>query len=169
MDKDPFNQIIKKWQPKGAFVDLVEKYLGMNAGLWSSVCVWSWIFKNFLENFCMFVNEEVCEIIISSTTDYEFSAAICIFKALIWSVYYYHEMLSSDIDRREKYKRLVVYGFHSWQINWYLTPRREKLFMKTSIASRLRPICSWFSLDHTSNSWLNVILSPIMDLSYTTN
>ena len=33
----------------------------------------------------MFVNEEVCEIvlIISSSTDYEFSAAIFIFKALM--------------------------------------------------------------------------------------
>ena len=35
--------------------------------------------------FVMFVNEEVCEVvlIISSSTDYEFSAAIFIFKALI--------------------------------------------------------------------------------------
>ena len=39
MYEDPFNQIIKKWPPKGVFVDLLEKYLGMNAGLWSSVCV----------------------------------------------------------------------------------------------------------------------------------
>ena len=115
----------------------------------------------------MFLNEEVCEIvlIISSSTDYEFSAAIFIFKALMWSVYYYHEMLA-DIERQENYKRLVAYGFHSWQINWYLTHRREKLFMKTSITSRVRPICSWFSFDPSSNSWLNVKLSPIKDLSY---
>ena len=99
----------------------------------------------------MLVNEEVCEIvlIISSCTDYEFSAALLILKVLMWNVYYCHEMLA-DIDRQENYKRLVAYGFHSWQINWYLTPRRGKLFMKTSIATRLRPICSWFSFDPSS-------------------
>ena len=99
----------------------------------------------------MFVNEEVFEIapIISSCSDYVFSSAILIFKVLMWNVYYYHEMLA-DIDRQENYKRLVAYGFHSWQINWYLTPRRGKLFMKTSIATRLRPICSWFSFDPSS-------------------
>ena len=76
----------------------------------------------------MLVNEEVCEIvlIISSCTDYEFSAALLILKVLMWNVYYCHEMLA-DIDRQENYKRLVAYGFHSWQINWYLTPTREKL------------------------------------------
>ena len=126
--------------------------------------------KTFLRIFVMFVNEDVCEIVftISSSTDYEFSAAMYIFKALMWCVYYNHEILA-DIDRREKYKRLVAYGFHSWQINWYFTHRREKLFMKTSTASRLRPICSWFSFDSSSNSWLNIILSPIKDLSYFTN
>ena len=31
MKKDPFNQIIRKWQPNCVFVDLLEKYLGMNA------------------------------------------------------------------------------------------------------------------------------------------
>ena len=30
MKKDPFNQIIRKWPPKGDLVDLLEKYLGMN-------------------------------------------------------------------------------------------------------------------------------------------
>ena len=40
MKKDPFNQIIRKWQPKGVFVDLLEKHLGMNGGLWSNVYVW---------------------------------------------------------------------------------------------------------------------------------
>ena len=149
MDKDPFNQIIKKWPPKGVFVDLVEKYLGVNAGLWSSLCVWSWIFEKIFENFC-----DVCERRrvwnCSYSTDYEFCAAIFVFKALMWSVYCYHEMLP-DIDRQENYKRLVAYGFHSWQINWYLTPRREKLFTKTSIASRLRPIWYWFSFDPSSN------------------
>ena len=76
----------------------------------------------------MFVNEKVCEIvlIISSSTDYEFSAAIFIFKALMWSVYYYHEMLA-DIERQENYKRLVAYGFHSWQINWHLPPETKKI------------------------------------------
>ena len=32
MKKDPFNQIIRKWPPKGVFVDLLDKYLGTNAG-----------------------------------------------------------------------------------------------------------------------------------------
>ena len=99
----------------------------------------------------MFVNQEVSEIVfvICSCTDYELSAAILVFKVLMWDVYYYHEMLA-DIDRQQNYKRLVVYGFHSWQINWYLTPRREIIFMKTLIATRLRPVCSWFSFDPSS-------------------
>ena len=65
----------------------------------------------------MFVNEEECEIVLisSSSTGYEFCAAIFIFKALMWSVYYYHEMLA-DLERQENYKRLVVYGFQSWQM-----------------------------------------------------
>ena len=33
MKKDPFNQIIRKWLPKGVFVDLLDKYSGMNADL----------------------------------------------------------------------------------------------------------------------------------------
>ena len=40
MKKDPFNQIVMKRQPEGVFVDLLEKYLGMNAGLWSNVYLW---------------------------------------------------------------------------------------------------------------------------------
>ena len=40
MKKDPFNQIIRKSQPKGVFADLLEKNLGMNAGLWNNVYVW---------------------------------------------------------------------------------------------------------------------------------
>ena len=51
MKKDPFNQTIRKWQPKAVFINLLEKYLGMNAGLWSSVYVWFWIFENFREDF----------------------------------------------------------------------------------------------------------------------
>ena len=82
----------------------------------------------------------------------ELSAAIFIFKFLMWNVYCYHGMLVY-IDRQENRKRLVAYGFHSWQINWFLTPRKEKLFMKTSIASRLRPFCSWFTFDPNSNDW----------------
>ena len=31
--KDSFNQIIRKWQPKGVFIDFFEKYLGMNGGV----------------------------------------------------------------------------------------------------------------------------------------
>ena len=78
--------IVKKWPPKGVFDDLLEKYLGMNVGLWSSVCVCvSGLEKFFMIIFVMFVNEEVCEIVftISSCTDYEFSAAILIFKVLM--------------------------------------------------------------------------------------
>ena len=152
MDQDPFNQVIKTWPPKGVFANLLENYLGMNTGLWSSVCVWFQFFKTVMRIFVMFVNEEVCEIVLikSSSSDYEFYAAILIFKALVWSVYYYHEMLG-DIDRQENYKRLAVYGFYSWRINWYVTPKREKLFMKTSTAYRLLPICSSFSFDPNSN------------------
>ena len=51
MKRDPFNKTIRKWEPKGVFVDLLETYLGMNAGLWSSVYVWFWIFENFCEEF----------------------------------------------------------------------------------------------------------------------
>ena len=117
--------------------------MASKSGLWNSMCVSG--LENFLIIFVAFVNEEVCEIflIISSCSDYEFSAAILIFKVLMWNVYYYHEILT-DIDRQENYKRLVVYGFHYWQINWHLTPRREKLFMKTSIAtSNLFLILFW--------------------------
>ena len=117
------------------------------------VCACGYEFlKIFMRIFLMFLNEEVCEIvlIISSSTDYKFSAAFFIFMALMWNVYYYHEMLV-DIGREENYKRLVAYGFHSLQINWCLTPRGEQLFMKTSIAYRLLPICSWSSYDPSSN------------------
>ena len=71
--------------------------------------------KTFLRIFVLFVEEDVCEIvlIINNSTDYEFSAAIYIFKTLMWSVYYYYEMLA-DIGRREKYKRLMAYSLHSW-------------------------------------------------------
>ena len=82
----------------------------------------------------------------------ELSAAVFIFKFLMWSAYCYHGMLVY-IDRQENRKRLVEYGFHSWQINWFLTPSKEKLFMKTSTASRLRPFCSWFTFDSNSNDW----------------
>ena len=44
--------------------------------------------KTFMRIFVMFVNEEVCEIalIISSSTDYELSAAFFIFKALMFTI-----------------------------------------------------------------------------------
>ena len=149
MKKDPFNQIIKKWPPKGVFFDLLEKYLGMNVRLWGSVCVCVSGLENVLWQFlwCLWTKKCVELLLLqSSYTDYEFSAAILIFNVLMWNVYYYHEILA-DTDRQENYKRLVAYGFHSWQINWYLTPKREKLVMKTSIATRLHPICSWFCFD----------------------
>ena len=52
MKKDQFNQIIRKWPPERVFVNLLEKYIGMNAGLWSSVWVWFWIFEKFFEELC---------------------------------------------------------------------------------------------------------------------
>ena len=52
MKKDQFNQIIRKWPPERVFVNLLEKYIGMSAGLWSSVCVWFWIFEKFFEELC---------------------------------------------------------------------------------------------------------------------
>ena len=124
----------------------MEKKLGMNAGLWSGVCVWLWIFENFYEN-VLDVSERRS---VWKCSYYKYSAAFFIFMALMWKVYYYHEMLV-DIGREENYKRLVAYGFHYWQINWCLTPRGEQLFMKTSIAYRLLPICSWSSYDSSSN------------------
>ena len=80
MKKDPFNHIIKKWPPESVFVNLLEKYLGMNVGLWSSVCV-CLVLKTFYDNFVMFVNQEVCEILLAiiSCTGYVFSTAILIF------------------------------------------------------------------------------------------
>ena len=72
------------------------------------------IFCQFIAELFMYeADEDACEIvfIISSSTDYEFSAAIYIFKALMRSVYYYK--MFADIERRQKYKRLVAYGFHS--------------------------------------------------------
>ena len=59
----------------------------------------------------MFVNKEVCEIvlIISDCTGYEFFAAV--FIELSRSVYYYH-VIFAYIDRRENGKRLVEYGFN---------------------------------------------------------
>ena len=39
------------WQPKDVFVKLLEKYVGMNAGLWSSVYMWFKIFVNICEDF----------------------------------------------------------------------------------------------------------------------
>ena len=73
----------------------------------------------------------------------ELSAAIFIFKFLMWSVYCYHGMLVY-IDRQENRKRLVAYGFHSWQINW-----KEKLLEKKNYLwkLRLRLDCVHFVLD----------------------
>ena len=50
------------------------------------VCACGYEFlKTFMRIFLMFLNEEVCEIvlIISSSTDYKFSAAFFIFMALM--------------------------------------------------------------------------------------
>ena len=51
----------------------------------------------------------------SCGTDFEFSAAI-FWVILMWSVYCHHGMLAY-IDRRENCKRLMVHGFHSWEMN----------------------------------------------------
>ena len=98
-EKDTFNQIIRKWTSIGVFVDLLEKYLGMNAGLWSSTCVWFWIFENFCRIFDM----------------YEFSAAIFI-KVLSYQSFDVKCLLISwdAIDMWENGKKLVAYGFYSW-------------------------------------------------------
>ena len=116
----------------------MKQYVRVVLNLWE-------LFWRFL--WCLWKRESETVLIPS-----ELSAAIFIFKFLMWSVYCYHGMLVY-IDRQENRKRLVAYGFHSWQINWFLTPRKEKLFMKTSIASRLRPFCSWFTFDPNSNDW----------------
>ena len=71
---------------KGVLVELLEKYLGMCAGLWSNVCVCFWTFGFFLRFFVRFVNKEVYEIVLDC-----------------------HELLAC-VDRRENDKR-----FHSWQ------------------------------------------------------
>ena len=129
LKKDLINQIIGKWPPKSVFVDLLKKYLVMNAGLWSRVCVWFSIFENFFEDFC-----DVCEReSVWNRSYYKWPYWLWVFpsyfywviKNLIWSVCYYHGKLA-DIERWGNGERLVAYGFHSWQINWYLTPRREK-------------------------------------------
>ena len=62
MKKDPFNQIIRKWQPKSVFVDLLEKYLGMN-DVYEVMCTCGFKFlRTFVRIFEM----------------YEFSAAVFI-------------------------------------------------------------------------------------------
>ena len=142
---------MKKQQPKGNFDDLLEKVryecwfmnwcVRVVMNFWKLLWEFSW---------CCWTKKCEIVLIISSSTDYKFSAAFFIFMALMWNVYYYHEMLV-DIGREENYKRLVAYGFHSLQINWCLTPRGEQLFMKTSIAYRLLPICPWSSYDPSSN------------------
>ena len=59
----------------------------------------------------MLVNKDMCEIVlITNSTDYEFYAAIFLFKPSMWSVYCYHEMVA-DIDKQKNFKRLVAYGF----------------------------------------------------------
>ena len=47
-----------KWPTKGVLVDLLEEYLGMKADLWSEFLI------TFLKSFVMFVNKEVCEIVL---------------------------------------------------------------------------------------------------------
>ena len=93
-------------------VNLLEKCLSINAGLWSSVCVWFWTFEKLLEDF-----RDVCKqgsvLIIGGSTEYEFSAAIFI-KLSKLSAYY---VLSWDacVQRQTR----------EWR-------KREKLFLKTS-------------------------------------
>ena len=64
MKKDPFNQTIRKWQPKAVFINLLEKYLGMKL-VYAVVCTCGFEFlKTFMRIF------EMCE----------FSAAIYLLK-----------------------------------------------------------------------------------------
>ena len=71
--KDPFNQIIRQWPPKRAFINLLVKYLGMNTGLGN---------KEIFEDFYDVVTEEMCEnvLIKSGSTGYELPMASVIFK-----------------------------------------------------------------------------------------
>ena len=78
MKKYPFNQIIRKRPSKSVLVDLLEvRTLVYWVFEVVGACSFEFL-KTFLKNFVMFVNEEVCEIvlIISGSTEYELSEAI---------------------------------------------------------------------------------------------
>ena len=87
MKRDPFNQVIRESQPKRVFVNLLKKYLGINAGIWSNFYVWFWIFENFVRIFEM----------------YEFFTATFI-KVVSYQIF----------DVKCYGEKLVAHGFHSW-------------------------------------------------------
>ena len=109
-----------KVAPKGVFINLLEKCLGMNAGLWSSVCVWFRIFEKSFENFCdAFERGSVWD---SSYHKWQYWLWVLrnwfywVIKVLMWSIYSYHRILPY-VERRKNGKRLVAHVFHSWQIS----------------------------------------------------
>ena len=50
--KRPIQSNYQEVATKKCFCRLLEKYLGTNAGLWSSVYLRFWILENFFEEFC---------------------------------------------------------------------------------------------------------------------
>ena len=78
MKKYPFNQIVRKRPSKIVLVDLLE-IRKLVYWVFEEVGACSFEFlKTFLKNFVMFVNEEVCEIVLITigSTEYELSEAI---------------------------------------------------------------------------------------------
>ena len=90
---------------------------------WRNMQVWTLVYevvckcgleflKTFLKIFVMFVNECEIVLIISNSTEYEFSAAFFIFKVLLWSICYYYQ---GWIQRFWKGGTLLV-GHHGWPV-----------------------------------------------------
>ena len=100
------------WKYKLEITSYLDTFHGV---LWKGVCRFK-LLRAFLRIFVMFVNKEVCGIVHKWQhwpwvlhSDYYW-----VIKVLIASIY-----------------RLVAYGFHSQQINNFLTLRRVKLFTTT--------------------------------------
>ena len=145
MKKDPFSQIIRKWAPKGVFVDLLKKYLGMNIGFWSRVGVWTWIYENFWGILWCFWKRKCVKLYLLLWVLHCYF--YWVIKVLLWSVFYYHGMLVYLWQIR---KGLVVYDFYSWQINLFSDSSKKKLFTINSLVPRYFPnlflILYWFWL-----------------------
>ena len=114
--KYPVNQIIRKWPPKGVFANLLEKYLGLNAGLWS-LWVCFWIFENFLKASC-----DVCEkgsVWNGSYYKWQYTISfqlLFLFSKFLCDVFYYYHGMIAYITRQVNDTRLRACGVHSWQI-----------------------------------------------------